>query len=42
MAQYGWVFGVLWFCTSVLALVLHDPTTVDPELDHIRDQAGMF
>jgi len=35
MAEYGWVIGVVWFATSVLALVLHDPTTDDPELEKL-------
>jgi len=35
MAEYGWVFGLLWFVVSVLACVLHDPTKVDPELEKL-------
>jgi len=35
MAQYGWIFGVLWFVTSVIGLVLHDPAREDPELEKL-------
>jgi hypothetical protein len=35
IAEYGWIFGALWFASSVLSLVLHDPTTDDPELEKL-------
>ena len=35
IAEYGWIFGVLWFAPSVLGLVLYDPITVDPELEKL-------
>ena len=35
MAQYFWVFGVVWLVANVTALILHDPASVDPEIEKL-------
>jgi hypothetical protein len=36
MEKYiGYGFGAFWFIMTVISLMLHDPTTVDPELEKL-------
>jgi len=40
MQNYEWIIGAVIALVHLYAIVFADNT--DPELDHIRDQAGMF
>jgi len=35
IAQYGWIFGLIWFTVNLWALLNYDPTDVDPEIEKL-------
>ena len=41
MEHYDWIIGVI-FCILLVIVVISPDAESDPELDQIRDQAGMF